>query len=227
MRRVLGSYSMQRDFRVVIAVFVVLIISLCVHEFAHGWVATKRGDPTPKLKGRLTLNPLAHADLIGTLLLPIICLYYNLPFIGWAKPVPVDPQYFKGGRRDMAWVSLAGPGSNLALSLIATLFLGLFLRFGLLTEATYWVPFFAALFIRVNLSLAFFNVLPIPPLDGFMFLVGTMPQHMLKWVYQLSRFGFILILILFFTDVFDVIVKVPTDYAYGLLESLLSFLTGN
>src|SRR3954470_20795806 len=87
----------------------VFLFSLCVHEYAHAWVAVRRGDPTPVLMGRLSMHPLAHADWVGTLLLPIICIYNGWPFFGWAKPVPVDARNFRNGRRDMALVAAAGP----------------------------------------------------------------------------------------------------------------------
>src|SRR5688572_3811325 len=105
----------------VILLVPVFLFSLCVHEWAHAWVATQRGDSTPRDAGRLTLQPWAHADLVGTLLLPILCIYYGMPFFGWAKPVPIDARNMKYGRKDMALVAFAGPLSNVILAVLSAL----------------------------------------------------------------------------------------------------------
>src|SRR5688572_21615514 len=105
--------QLNPDLLRVVLLVPVFLFSLCFHEFAHAWLATKCGDPTPANEGRLTMHPMAHADLFGTLILPILCIYYGLPFFGWAKPVPIDARNFKRGRTDVAFVAAAGPLANI------------------------------------------------------------------------------------------------------------------
>ena len=109
--------------------FIPFLFALCFHEYAHGWVAKLRGDRTAEIMGRLTLNPLAHADMIGTVILPLVSIVSGIPFFGWAKPVPVDARNLKNPKVDMFWIAAAGPLSNLLLALIGALGLGLFARF--------------------------------------------------------------------------------------------------
>src|SRR4051812_12673184 len=162
----------------------VFLFSLCVHEFAHAWTAVKRGDPTAQLLGRLSLHPMAHADLFGTLLLPTLCIYYGLPFVGWAKPVPIDIRNLKHGRRDMALVAIAGPLSNVVLALMATAGLALLTHVPALAEhlpqnLMETMQVFAVVGIQVNLALAIFNLLPVPPLDGFNVVQAFLPRRVL------------------------------------------------
>jgi len=141
----------------------IFLFSLCIHEYAHGWVALLRGDDTAKRMGRLTLNPMAHADMIGTIFLPMLCLYYNWFFIGWAKPVPVDSRNLKNGLQDMALVAAAGPASNVILAVLSALFLGICLRIPIDSPVMQTVQVFAVTSIQINLMLAIFNLIPIPP----------------------------------------------------------------
>ncbi len=166
--------------------FLVLIYSIILHEIAHGYVADKLGDPTARVHGRLTLNPIPHIDPIMTIALPLILFILNAGVIfGAAKPVPVDPFNLKDPKRDMAIVSLAGPATNL---LIAGLFsLLLFLNLGpivtnILTSGIY-----------LNVTLAIFNLLPIPPLDGSKILAGVLPDNISRIYLSLERFSFLLV----------------------------------
>jgi len=167
-------------------IFIVgLIIALTIHEFSHSLAADRLGDPTPRSQGRLTLNPLAHLDPLGTLMLIIA-------HFGWGKPVPIDPYNFRSPRRDELLVSLAGPSSNLILALLFTLAIRLFSP-----------PFLAAtvlfLFIQVNVYLAIFNLLPIPPLDGSKIFLNLLPPDIAAtWEEALTRYGPILLIILIF-----------------------------
>ncbi len=142
--------------------FAVLIFSVILHEVAHGWIAEKLGDPTARTLGRITLNPFPHVDPIGTILLPALFIIPALltgsspgAFIAWAKPVPVNPLYFRDGKKDMALVALAGPMTNIALALIFALLFHTILPYGVIVSI-----------IEINIFLALLNLLPIPPLDG-------------------------------------------------------------
>ncbi len=151
---------------------VALIVSLSIHEFAHALVATRLGDPTPRMLGRLTINPAAHLDPVGSILL-------LLTGFGWGKPVPINPTQIKGGRRGVAWVSLAGPASNFLLAI----FFGLLLRFRLF-PANSLFPDLALVFVSLNVGLMVFNLLPFGPLDGFKIAMGFLPS---KTAFNLAR----------------------------------------
>src|SRR5262249_54423897 len=157
------------DFARVFIAFIVLLFSLTVHETAHAWTASRLGDPTARLLGRVSLNPIVHADLVGTVLFPLIAIVTNFPLIGWAKPVPVNVKNLRRGRRDYVLVAAAGPASNLLLAVLASLALDLItvspMRLG---EPNVSAPLASLLSqaIRLNVLLAVFNMLPIPPLDG-------------------------------------------------------------
>lgn len=180
----------------------ILVFSLCFHEFGHALVATKLGDPTPKLLGRLTMDPRSHVDPIGTLIFPMI-MFLNPGFFlfGWAKPVPITPQNFPKPRRDGALVALAGPAMNLILAVVT---FGLFLcidnisALGLDDVTTDVVAQFFQFFFWLNISLAVFNLIPVYPLDGSWILKSLLPP---KWSYQLSRmdpYGFLILFGIFF-----------------------------
>ena len=165
---------------------VVLILSLSFHEAAHAWSADKLGDPTARLLGRLTLNPLAHIDWIGTVLFPLIAAISNLPLIGWAKPVPVNPLNLRHPRRDFAMVAAAGPLSNLLLAFLALIPLSL-LSTGEVTGSV--LLDFLRGFIHLNVFLAVFNLIPVPPLDGGNILAGVVPESAARILDQLRPFG--------------------------------------
>ncbi len=169
-----------------------VLVGLTFHEYAHGWVALRYGDPTAKLAGRLTLNPIPHLDPIGTILLFLVGF-------GWAKPVPVNPMNFQGNaRQGMMAVSLAGPGANFILALISTIALAFLLNlYGLGLLGTPLGSIIQAL-ILVNIILAVFNLLPIPPLDGSKILAGLLPGPQ-TWLYKLEQYGIIILLVLVFT----------------------------
>ena len=174
-----------------------LLISLSVHEAAHAWTADRLGDPTARMLGRITLNPLAHLDWIGTVLFPLVALMTGLPLLGWAKPVPVNFRNLKAPRRDFALVALAGPVSNIALALVATpIFLMLY------GNGEIEIPsMLAAGFVVLNISLAVFNMIPFPPLDGGNVLSGFVPEPVAAAIDQLRPYGFIVLYALMFTGV--------------------------
>jgi Zn-dependent protease len=158
-----------------------ILLALTVHECAHGWVAMRFGDRTAYDSGRVTLNPFVHLDLLGT-----VMLLFG-PF-GWAKPVPVDPRYFKDYRKGILYVSAAGPVSNVALAMIT----GYLLRAGMMVFPQYFVAGdlrdFIDLLIMMNIGIAFFNLLPVPPLDGSKILLGLIPQRMVPGYVRNTRY---------------------------------------
>jgi Zn-dependent protease len=161
----------------------VFLFSLTVHEFAHALVATRGGDDTPRLQGRLTLNPGPHIDLFGTIILPLIGMFTSIPVIGWAKPVQVNPMRFKS-QAWMVWVAIAGPISNLLIAIAACGALKV-ARLTMGEEVPQALSTLANIFVLVNIGLAVFNMLPIPPLDGsrvlFHFLVNGRPRLYPVW----------------------------------------------
>jgi Zn-dependent protease len=174
---------------------VVFIFSVMIHEIAHGYVALLNGDPTAKIMGRITLNPVPHLDPVGSVLLPVLLYLSGSGFlIGWAKPVPVNPLNYRNYRQGELSVSAAGPLSNLALAVGFALLLRLGLGgAGLLTMAYYGVA--------INIFLALFNLIPIPPLDGSHIVALLLPPNLLRLYRYLDAVGFVLILILAYTGV--------------------------
>jgi Zn-dependent protease len=192
--------------RIVIWVLPV-IFAITVHEVSHGWVAKKYGDNTASSQGRLTLNPIKHIDLFGTIILPGILLMTGTGFIfGWAKPVPVDPRNFKNPLHDMAIVALAGPVSNLLMALGWALVTRLGVTIGAGAEAISLPLIYTGVAgISINLVLALINLLPIPPLDGSRILTGMLPGYW-AWQYnRLERYGFIILLVLLYTNLLGAI----------------------
>jgi Zn-dependent protease len=160
---------------VLVLLIPVLLFALVFHEFAHGWVANKLGDPTAKYAGRLTLNPMAHLDMFGSLMILFVGF-------GWAKPVPVDSRYLANPRKDMMKIAFAGPAANLLLAFIA----------GILIRVTgYFGPFTTMLimFTQINIMLAVFNMIPIPPLDGSQIFSGMMIRKNPDLVMKLQMYG--------------------------------------
>lgn len=203
------------------------LLSISFHEYMHGKVSHMLGDPTPALMGRLTLNPLAHLEPMGILALIIFK-------VGWAKPVPVNPGYYKNPRKGLMYVSLAGPASNF---LLAIFFAGLLRFFALVNNLTtmelvyytiiterssnflYLITLLLFLGINLNLALAIFNLLPLPPLDGSKILMGILPPRFSRYFYKLEGpVGILIILALFY---FDIIGKIISPIAGFFLNILL------
>ena len=196
-----------------------LLLALTLHEYAHGYVAYRLGDPTARDAGRLTLNPLSHLDPIGTI------AFFFIKF-GWAKPVPVNPRYFKNPRKDMLWVALAGPVTNLLLAVVSALLLkaiigtATVIPYSAMLEAIL-VPLYNMLVasVWINLVLCIFNFLPIPPLDGGRILTGLLPEDLARAYASFERYGFIVILILAFSGVLGTVIFPVIRFANNLLLS--------
>ncbi|MGB8992663.1 MAG: site-2 protease family protein [Desulfobaccales bacterium] len=179
---------------------VVLLFSVIVHEVAHGYVALLNGDPTARMLGRITLNPVPHIDPIGTILLPLLLLMTHAGILfGWARPVPVNPLNYRNYRWGEFAVSAAGPVSNLALAALFSVLLRLgFNNVGLMKLAYFGVS--------INIFLALFNLIPIPPLDGSHILAILLPRDLARLYSHLQPVGFVLILILFYTGILGAII---------------------
>jgi len=189
-----------------------LLIAVIAHEVAHGWVAEKLGDPTARMLGRISFNPLVHIDLIGTVLLPLFLVLVHSPFLfGWAKPVPVQFQNLRGGRRAGAWVALAGPLTNLMLASVSALLYHLivfgyqhgWLNAGIaarIAEPAFLMVRFSVVF---NLVLLVINLFPLPPLDGGRILTGILPRNLAHGLARLERYGMMVVILLLATGLWE------------------------
>ncbi len=215
----------KTDLVLILLSFPVVLISLCVHEFAHGFMAKKLGDPTAEWHGRLTLNPAKHLDPLGT----ISMLLFG---IGWARPVPINPRYFKNPKKGMAITGLAGPISNLILALFGaimgrvTLLIFANLPASAVNERTYWlfliISYLFYLFEALNISLAVFNMIPVPPFDGSRVFYFLLPDKYYFSVMRYERQIMIVTMLLLFTGALDV----PLFYVREGIMNLFDFLLG-
>jgi Zn-dependent protease len=209
------------DFAGIFISFAVLLFSLTVHEMAHAWTADRLGDPTARLLGRVSLNPIVHADPIGTIVFPLISLISGAVLIGWAKPVPVNLRYLRHPRRDYMLVAAAGPVSNLILAMFAAVLLAILpITPQTLGEPTVSVPLAAILsrLMALNVLLAVFNMIPIPPLDGGNVLAGVLPADLAGLFNKIRPYGFVLLYALVLSGGFEMIVLPPYRF-------ILSWLT--
>ena len=193
--------------------FAIVIVALTIHEAAHAWTADQLGDPTARMLGRVSLNPVVHIDPIGTLLLPLVAMVSGLPIIGWAKPVPVNIGRLRHHRRDFMIVAAAGPISNfLQAVVIAVVHRALFEPFD-----PDRFPAILRMAVETNLLLAFFNLIPIPPLDGGNVLAGLVPEGAARVLDQVRQFSFIALYALMLSGVLSQIILPPTDFCLRLL----------
>lgn len=202
----------------IIANIPALMIGFAFHEYAHAWVADRLGDPTPRSQGRLTLNPFVHLDLFGTLM----ALLYRF---GWAKPVMTNPQYYKGDkRRGQMLVAVAGSIMNLVMAFVVML---LWFLTMLWVQGSEWSGIISLVFqsiVLMNLGLGIFNLLPIPPLDGFTVFGGLLPQRFAPQLQMIEQYGMIILIVLLFTDIFGKVLSpavIGIFYAYQKIISLI------
>ena len=199
------------DFTQILIGLSVLVASLSVHEAAHAWAADRLGDPTARLLGRLSLNPAVHIDPIGTLMFPLVAITTGLPLIGWAKPVPVDSRRLKSPRRDFAIIAAAGPASNLVLAVTAAGIMAALPDVApgdIAGRAAMAAPLqMLRVAVILNVLLAVFNMLPVPPLDGGNVLIGVLPPSGAHLVEQLRPYGFLILYALMLTGMLGLIAE--------------------
>lgn len=188
------------------------LFALTVHEFAHGYLANRFGDPTAKQLGRLTMNPLKHLDPLGV-------IAFFIMKIGWAKPVPVNARYFKDPARQLLLVSLAGPGANLLTAVASGILAKISLQLGFLLPAFLFKPLLHMLVagVWINIMLAVFNLVPIPPLDGSKILFGLLPAEGARYFAKLEPFGFIILLALFYTGILPRLIMPIIRFANSII----------
>ena len=201
-----------------------VLISISMHEAAHGYTANLLGDDTAKKLGRVTLNPFKHIDRFGTVILPILLIIIKSPFIfGWAKPIPVKFHRLNNPLRDMVFVAIAGPVTNIILALISASILSTMHNFGLLNNP--WFVRTLANFFFINIILAVFNMIPIPPLDGGRVAVGLLPKYLSYNLAKLERYGFFIILAaLFILPLLGKQIGISLEPIHWFIQSISSFL---
>lgn len=213
---------MNKVFDIVVQ-FAAVLFAISVHESAHAWSADRCGDPTARLQGRVSLNPLAHIDLFGTIIFPILLAVVGAPVFGWAKPVMVNPYNFRNRRRDHVIVSAAGPASNLlvALALILLLML-LFQPLMAATSPTVTLLLrIATHLLLINIFLAVFNLIPVPPLDGSGILEGMLRGQALRWFERIKPYGFFILLFVIYTRIFNRIADLLFSGLFRLFPKLV------
>lgn len=217
----MGGFNISEFLTQLVLIAPGFLLAITVHEYTHGYVALRLGDPTAKLAGRLTFNPISHLDPIGTLALVLTRM------IGWAKPVPVDPRYLRNPRQDMLWISLGGPAANLVAATVLAVILHIIVFVfegrpagpvsNFLVNPLFLIVRFG---VRINVVLAVFNLIPVHPLDGSSILAGLLPRDMAHQYDKLEPYGWIILLLLIFSGAVSYIILPPIM----VLEQIL--LTG-
>ncbi|OYD15083.1 hypothetical protein CH333_06510 [candidate division WOR-3 bacterium JGI_Cruoil_03_44_89] len=205
----------MQTFTQILIQLAILFFSIIVHEVSHGYAALRSGDPTAKFSGRLTLNPLPHIDIFGTIILPLVLLLTTRGrmVLGWAKPVPINPYNFREPKRDIMLVGAAGPAANIGLAIIFSIILRIFPESGFFGQVLSFAVF-------INLLLAIFNLVPIPPLDGSRILQGFLPPDAREKYMRIEPFGFIIIFFLLFIGLFGRILIPLTLFFFHIFTGL-------
>ncbi|NDC83407.1 site-2 protease family protein [bacterium] len=198
-----------------------LVVSVVLHELAHGWVAFRMGDSTAQQLGRLTLNPIAHIDWLGSIVLPALCALLGSPvWIAWAKPVPVNSRNLKNPENDMMWIAIAGPLTNITLAVVVGILFRIFLNTGSIVSGEIAYQLMIQ-FVFLNLGLAVFNLIPIPPLDGSKILMPFLSGRSRYWFSVIAPYGIGIILCISFTGVLSrlvtgIIMPIGQGLLYGI-----------
>ncbi len=213
----------MNDVLVMVLSIVPLLFAVILHEIAHGWVAEKLGDPTARLMGRITLNPISHIDMVGTIILPGILLLTHSPYLfGWAKPVPVNFGNLRGGRKDMALVALSGPLTNFCLAVLSSIVFHLTLGAtagteGIVSKILVPVHLMAFTSVEFNLVLMAINLLPVLPLDGGRIVAGLAPLEIALAMQRMERYGMLIVLLLIGTGIWSYILRPVINVFWHIL----------
>lgn len=214
------------DLRELSAAIIPVLFAITVHEVAHGWIARKLGDPTAYMLGRLTLNPIKHIDPVGTVIVPLALHLLQAGFLfGWAKPVPVAVKNLRNPRRDMAFVALGGPVSNLVMATIwASIAIPFMSQTGPRSDVTDFILTMVDYGVRINVTLAVLNLLPLPPLDGGRVLAAVVPRQAANLLDRVEPFGFIILIVLLVTGTLSPIIEPFAIYLLNFFADLMRIL---
>lgn len=198
--------------------FAVVMFAISIHEAAHGWMANLFGDPTAKNQGRVTLNPIAHIDLVGTIIFPLLLIAMGAPVFGWAKPVMVNPYNLRNPKRDNMYISASGPGANILASISGIIIFLILKQFkvvslvnpGIITLILFYL-------IIINIFLAIFNLIPIPPLDGSGIIEGVLKGEALEAYLKIKPFGFIILIVIIYAGFLDIIARPIINLVISIL----------
>lgn len=196
----------------------ILLFSIILHEYCHGYIAYRNGDDTAYLMGRLTFNPIKHIDPMGTIFLPCLCYLMHLPLFGWAKPVPVNFLRLNDPKKDMAKVAFAGPASNLLIVVLSVILFKVLIIANIQEALFYKILSYA---IQINLLLAIFNLIPVPPLDGSKIIASFLPNRQSLRYLSLERYGMLFIILLVITGAFGAIVVPVFKYSLSLINLII------
>lgn len=198
--------------------FAVVLFAISIHEAAHGWMANFFGDPTAKLQGRITLNPIAHIDLVGTIIFPLLLIAMGAPVFGWAKPVMVNPYNLRNPKRDHMYIAAAGPGANIIASVVTIIIFIVLKRLNIISLMN---PGIIALIlfylIIINVFLAIFNLIPIPPLDGSGIIEGLLKGQALESYQKIKPFGFIILIVIIYAGFLDILARPILNFIINIL----------